>query len=140
LDPNLDGPYAGKHDHIAKLSFSLADDNLPVFMKFYTALHAGLNACGFNPHLLPILPHIWPEVDLVITPIVDTSALVKGIGNDPANLRTPSVTNWQRAHDSLGMTLYALLLECIKPSACRAYQALYNGLQLGESNGEMSDT
>ena len=38
LDPNLDGPYAGKHDRIAKLSFKLADNSLAGFMKFYTGL------------------------------------------------------------------------------------------------------
>jgi hypothetical protein len=135
LDPNLDGPYAGKHDRISKQKFTLAEDTLVGFMKFYTALRAGLNACGFNPHLLPLLPRICPDVDLVITPIVSSSALVIGIGNDPANLRTPSVDHWQRAHDSLGMTLYALLLESIRSSARHAYQALHNGLQLGESNG-----
>jgi hypothetical protein len=104
-------------------------------MQFYTALRAGLNACGFNPHLLPLLPRIRPDVDLVITPIVASSALVIGIGNDPANLCTPSIDHWQRAHDSLGMTLYALLLDSIKSSARHAHQALHNGLQLGESNG-----
>jgi hypothetical protein len=135
LDPNLEGPYAGKHDRIAKLSFTLADDNLAGFMKFYTALRAGLNACGFNPHLLPLLPRIRPDVDLVVTPIVASSALVIGLGDNPANLRTPPISHWQRAHDSLGMTLYALLLDSIKPSARHAYQALHNALQLGESNG-----
>jgi hypothetical protein len=135
LEPSLDGPYAGKHDRIAKLTFKLADDNLAGFMKFYTALRAGLNACGFNPHLLPLLPRIRPDVDLVLTPIVSTSTLVIGSGNDPSTLRTPTIAHWQRAHDSLGMTLYALLLESIKPTARHAYQALHNGLQLGESNG-----
>ena len=104
-------------------------------MKFYTGLRAGLNACGFNPHLLPLLPRIRPDVDLSITPIVASSALVIGIGNDPANLRTPSVEHWQRAHNSLGMTLYALLLDLITSSARYAYQALHNGLQLGNTNG-----
>jgi hypothetical protein len=136
LDPNLEGPYAGRHDPIAKLSFALADDNLAGFMKFYTALQAGLNACGFNPHfLLPLLPRIRPDVDLVITPIVASSSLVIGTGDNPAYLRTPKITHWQHAHDSLGMTLYALLLDSIKPSARHAYQALHNALQLGESNG-----
>jgi hypothetical protein len=135
LDPNLDGPYAGKHDRIAKLSFTLADDNLAGFMKFYTALRAGLNACGFNPHLLPLLPRIRHDVDLVLTPIVASSTLVIGSGDNPAYLRTPNITHWQRAHDSLGMTLYALLLDSIKASARHAYQALHNALQLGESNG-----
>jgi hypothetical protein len=32
LDTNLDGPYAGRRDHIAKLSFTLADDTLAEFM------------------------------------------------------------------------------------------------------------
>jgi hypothetical protein len=135
LNPNLDGPYAGKHDLIAKLTFTLAEDTLAAFMRFYTALHAGLNACGFNPHLLPILPRICPDVDLVLTPIVANSLLVIRIGNDPNNLRTPTIDHWQRAHDSLGMTLYALLLKSIRSSTHHAYQALQNGLQLGESNG-----
>jgi hypothetical protein len=63
-------------------------------MRFYTAMRAGLNACGFNPHLLPILSRIRPDVDLVLTPIVASSALVIGIGNDPANLRTPTIAHW----------------------------------------------
>jgi hypothetical protein len=113
----------------------LADDNLAGFIKFYMALHAGLNACGFNPHLLPILPRISPEVDLVIMPIAAALALIVGIGNDPSNLRTPSVEHWQQAHDSLGMMLYTLLLESICSLARHAYQVLHNGLQLGESNG-----
>jgi hypothetical protein len=33
------------------------------------------------------------------------------------------------------MTLYALLLEMIRPTARHALQALHNGLRLGESNG-----
>lgn len=127
LDPNLDGLYAGKYDHIAKLSFTLTDDNLPAFMKLYTALCAGLNTCSFNPHLLSILPCIRPEVDLV-TLIVVESALIVGTGKDPSNLCTPRINCWQQAHDSLGMTLYALLLESIKLSAHNAYQALHNGL------------
>jgi hypothetical protein len=135
LDQNLDGPYAGKPDRIAKLSFKLVDDTLASFMQFYTALRAGLNACGFNPHLLPILPRIRHDADLVITPIVDASALIIGTGNDPSTLRTPSVTHWQRAHDSLGMTLYALFQDSIRSSARHAYQALHNGLRLGETNG-----
>jgi hypothetical protein len=60
-------------------------------MKFYTALRAGLNACGFSPHLLQILPRICLDVDLVITPIVAESALIIGSGNDPAALRTLSI-------------------------------------------------
>jgi hypothetical protein len=135
LDQNLDGPYAGKPDRIAKLSFKLVDDTLASFMQFYTALRAGLNACGFNPHLLPILPRIRHDADLVITPIVAASALVIGSGNDPSALRTPSVAHWQRAHDSLGMTLYALFQDSIRSSARHAYQALHNGLRLGETNG-----
>jgi hypothetical protein len=111
------------------------EDNLAGFMKFYTGLRAGLNACGFNPHLLPLLPRIHPDVNLVITPIVTSSALVVGIGNDPANICTPSVEHWQQAHHSLGMTLYALLLDLINSSAQYAYLALHNGLQLGETNG-----
>jgi hypothetical protein len=39
--------------------------------------------------------------------------LVIGSGNDPSALRTPTLSHWQWAHDSLGMTLYALLLESI---------------------------
>jgi hypothetical protein len=64
LNVNLDGPYAGKHDHIAKLSYTLGDDNLAGFMKFYTGLRAGLNACGFNPHLLPLLYFYWQSLVL----------------------------------------------------------------------------
>jgi hypothetical protein len=104
-------------------------------MKFYTSLRAGLNACGYNPHLLPILPRIRPDADLVITPIVAESVLVIGSGNDPSALRTPNIAHWQRTHDSLGMILYALFLETIRSSASHAYQALHNGLRLGKSNG-----
>jgi hypothetical protein len=107
-------------------------------MKFYNALRAGLNTRGFNPHLLPILPRIRPDVDLVITPIVEASTLVLviGTGNDPSTLWTPNVAHWQRAHDSLVMTLYALLLKSICSLAHHAHQALHNGLRLvGESNG-----
>jgi hypothetical protein len=64
-------------------------------MKFYTALRAGLNACGFNPHLLPLLPQIRPDVDLIITPLVEDSVLVIGSGNDPSALRTPTLSHWQ---------------------------------------------
>jgi hypothetical protein len=92
LDPDIDGSYyAGKHYHIAKLTFMFAEDTLADFMPFYTALRAGLNLGGFKPHLLPILPCIHPDVDLVLTPIVESSALVIGIGNDPNNLWTPGV-------------------------------------------------
>jgi hypothetical protein len=84
LDMSLDGPYAGKPNHIAKLSsVKLADDMLASFMKFYTSLRTRLNSCGFNPHLLPILPQIRPDVDLTITPIIEESRPVIGIGNDP---------------------------------------------------------
>jgi hypothetical protein len=135
LDTSLNGLYAGKHDRIAKISFTLAYDSLAGFMRLYTALRVGLNAFGFNPHLLPILPRIPPDADLIITSIVEASPLVIGSGNDPSALRTPTVPHWQRAHDSLGMTLYAPLLEAIKPSARHAYQTLHNGLRLGETDG-----
>jgi hypothetical protein len=135
LDMSLDGPYAGKQDRIAKLSFTLGDDTLASFMKFYTTLRAGLNSCGFNPHLLPILPRIRTDVDLTITPIVEESCPTIGMGNDQRNLRTPHLDYWQRAHDSLGMTLYALLMDSIKSSAPYAYQAMNNELKLGASNG-----
>jgi hypothetical protein len=60
LDLSLDGPY-GKQDCIAKLtSVKLANETLASFMKFYTSLCAGLNLCGFNPHLLPILLQMRP--------------------------------------------------------------------------------
>jgi hypothetical protein len=135
LDQSLDGPYAGKQDWIAKLSYTLTDDTLAGFMKFYTSLRAGLNSCGFNPHLLPLLPRIRPDLDLVLTPIVPELVLVIGTGNDPLALRTSTLTYWQQAHDSLGMTLYILLLETIRPTARHAFLALHNGLRLGESNG-----
>jgi hypothetical protein len=98
-------------------------------------LRAGLNSCGFHPHLLPVLPRIWPDADLAITPLVAASVLVIGSSNGPPALHTPTVEHWQRAHDSLGMTLYALLLKNIKATARHAYQALHNGLRLSESNG-----
>jgi hypothetical protein len=75
-------------------------------------------------------------VDLIITQIVKQSALVIGSGDDPSAFRTPTVSHWQQAHDSLGMTLCALLLESIHLSARNAFQALHNdGRRLGESNG-----
>jgi hypothetical protein len=135
LAQSLDGPYAGKQDRINKLSFALSDDTLTGFMKFYTALRAGLNACGFSPHLLPLLPLIRPDANLIDTPIIESSLLVIGTGQDPANLRQPTVQHWQREHDSLGMTLYALLLEAIRKTAFQAYSALNNQLQLGAANG-----
>jgi hypothetical protein len=134
LAQSVDGPYAGKQDRINKLSFALSDDTLSGFMKFYTALRAGLNACGFSPHLLPILPLIRPDANLIDTPIIESSLLVIGTG-DPTNLRQPTVQHWQREHDSLGMTLYALLLDSIRKTAFHAYSALNNQLQLGASNG-----
>jgi hypothetical protein len=82
----LDRPYVGKQDCINKLSFALSDDTLSGFMKFYMALSAGLNACGFSPHLLPILPLIHPDANLIDTPIIELSLLVIGTG-DPTNLR-----------------------------------------------------
>lgn len=34
LANSLQGPYDGKHDHLQKLKFALADDTLPGFLKF----------------------------------------------------------------------------------------------------------
>jgi hypothetical protein len=127
---SLDGPYAGKQDRIAKLvSFTLGDDTLVNFMKFYTTLRAGLNSCGFfNPHLLPILPCIRPDVDLTITPIVKESRPTINIGNHTHDWCTPYLDYWQQAHDSIGMTLFALLMDLIQSLALYAYQAMNNEL------------
>jgi hypothetical protein len=136
LAHSLDGPYAGKQDRINKLSFALSDDTLTGLMKFYTALHAGLNACGFCPHLLPLLPLIRPDANLIDTPIIKLSHIVIGTtGQDPTNFCQPTVQHWQREHDSLGMTLYALLLDAIRKTAFQVYSVLNNQLQLGASNG-----
>jgi hypothetical protein len=94
LDQNLDGPYARKQDWIAKLSFTLGDDTLAGFMNFYTSLRAGLNSCGFNPHLLPLLLRIRPGMNLVLTPIVPESVLVIGSGTDPLAICTPTIAYW----------------------------------------------
>jgi hypothetical protein len=105
-------------------------------MKFYTTLRAGLNSCGFfNPHLLPILPCIRPDVDLTITPIVKESRPTIGIGNDTHDWCTPYLDYWQQAHDSSGMTLFAFLMDLIQSLAPYAYQAMNNELKLGASNG-----
>jgi hypothetical protein len=85
----LNGPYAGKQDRINKLYFALSDNTLSGFMKFYTALCAGLNGCGFSPHLLPILPLKRPDTNVIDTPIIESLLIGMGTGQDPTNLRQP---------------------------------------------------
>jgi hypothetical protein len=63
---------------VPKLAFALADNNLAGLMKFCTILHACLNACGLTPIYCPY----YRVSALMLT----LSALVVGIGNEPANL------------------------------------------------------
>ena len=104
------GPYGGKTDRLQKLTAKLHDDSLSSFVQFYTSLRAGLQSCSFHPHLLPLLDLLRPDTDLTVTPI--SILELPSIQQD-----VPTLAYWQRQHDNLGMTLYALLLETIPSSA-----------------------
>jgi hypothetical protein len=52
---SIDGPYAGKHERLAKCSFKLADDFAGAFFVFYNLLKSFLGSNGFNSELLPAL-------------------------------------------------------------------------------------
>jgi hypothetical protein len=63
LVKSIDGPYAGKHERLAKCSFKLADNSAGAFFVFYNSLKSFLGSNGFNSELLPALQHISKTLD-----------------------------------------------------------------------------
>jgi hypothetical protein len=69
LSKSIDGPYAGKHERLAKCTIKLQDDSARAFFVFYNSIRSFLGSTGFNPELLPALQFIADNLDLTITPI-----------------------------------------------------------------------
>jgi hypothetical protein len=69
LSKSIDGPYAGKHERLAKCTIKLQDDFARAFFVFYNSIRSFLGSTGFNPELLPALQFIADNLDLKIRPI-----------------------------------------------------------------------
>ena len=53
LAKSIDGPYAGKHERLAKYTIKLLDDSAGAFFVFYNSLCLFLASNRFHPELLP---------------------------------------------------------------------------------------
>jgi hypothetical protein len=105
LVKSIDGPYAGKHERLAKCSFKLADDSAGAFFVFYNSLKSFLGSNGgFSPELLPALQHISKTLDLTLTPIHVDMPRVSAYGGGE---KKPMI-DWIEAHSEFSSTLYAL--------------------------------
>ncbi len=106
LENSMDGPYAGRHDHLAKCDFTLQDDTAHPFFIFYNALRSHLSANNFHIELLPDLGFISPALDLKTTPVDHTD--IPPIGKRKGIIK--SQPYWQSEHKRLGRTLYAMFI------------------------------
>jgi hypothetical protein len=103
LVKSIDGPYAGKHERLAKCSFKLADDSAGAFFVFYNSLKSFLGSNGFSLELLPALQHISKMLDLTLTPIhVD----MPRVGAYGGGKKKPMI-DWIEEHNEFSSTLYA---------------------------------
>jgi hypothetical protein len=134
LHKSIDGPYAGKHERLAKCAFKLLDDLPGTFFVFYNLTRSFLGSTGFHPELLPALQHISELVNLTLTPIhLD----MPRVGEYGGGERKP-MSDWIEAHNEFNSTLYALFASqgVIGPAATRSrnilvsYQFSGSGVQV----------
>jgi hypothetical protein len=105
LVSSINGPYAGKHEQLAKCSFKLVDDSAGAFFfVFYNSLKSFLGSNGFNLELLPALQRILKTLDLTLTPIHTDMPCVGAYGGG----KKKPVIDWIEAHNEFTSTLYAL--------------------------------
>jgi hypothetical protein len=69
LDPDIVGPYNGKHDLLPKCDFTLTENSARSFFLLYNCLRNQFSANLFHPELLPDLAYISPTLDLTTTPV-----------------------------------------------------------------------
>jgi hypothetical protein len=69
LSKLINGPYAGKHERLAKCTIKLQDHSAGAFFVFYNSIQSFLGSTGFNQELLPALQFIPDDLDLAVTPI-----------------------------------------------------------------------
>jgi hypothetical protein len=105
LDPDIMGPYNGKHDRLPKCDFTLIDDSACNFFLLYNCLRNQFSANLFHPELLPDLAYISPTLDLTTT-LVDARSLPP-VGKEFGGCIYPQVY-WHDEHQRLGRTLFML--------------------------------
>jgi hypothetical protein len=88
---------------------------------------------GYNIHLLPILPSVYANTDLAVSPVFASD--LPSIGSDCSEYG-PDAAYWQRFHDSFGMILYTILSNAVKSSAIQVHdQIVKNALHMDLLNG-----
>ena len=134
LAKSIDGPYAGKHERLAKCPIKLLDDSAGSFFVFYNSLRSYLASNGFHAELFPALQHISDALDLTLSPI---STDMPKVGAYDGGEKKP-MFDWTEAHNEFSQTLYALFAShgVIATSAVRSanilvsYQFSGSGLQV----------
>jgi hypothetical protein len=97
----IDGPYAGKHERLAKCSFKLMDDSPGSFFVFYNSLRSFLGCNGLNSELLLALQHISDTLDLTLMPLWK---VMPRVGAYEGGKRKPML-DWDEAHSEFSSTL-----------------------------------
>jgi hypothetical protein len=100
LHGSIDGPYAGKHDSMAKYPIKLMDNTAGPFFFFYNSLCLFLNSNSFNQELLPALQHIAINLDLTRTP---PDINMPPVGTNDGGEKKP-MTDWDNAHSEFSIT------------------------------------